>query len=275
MGGKFASFGEWWRLFDALCIERGHVDNGQLASEYCDITKKKADGAYETALKSLNNWRKGLHTPSRRNFRILTLLLRVEDVAEALPHWNRLYEEAQRRRPTPEPDNGEANGHTDTPEGTAPPHPVAGSRPIRHWQIAGVIALVLLVAGGGMIGLSGLQEPETEAAPRKRPEPGPPVIDMTDQRIYWRELSEVKIGESVVIHAKRGRCGEQPPSWEEVFEYLPELATGVWSDGGIGYRVSRSCGGATPARAVVFTATRSGEERFMLYEDPITIRVEQ
>ena len=98
---------------------------------------------------------------------------------------------------------------------------------------------------------------------------------MTGQRVYWRELSELKVGDSVVIHAKRGRCGEQPPSWEQVFEYLPESLTGIWSDGGVGYRVSRSCGGATPARAVVFTATRPGEERFMLYEDPITIRVEE
>ena len=275
MGDKFASFSEWWKLFDALCIERGHVDNDHLASEYCNLTKKKAGGAYESALKSLNNWRRGLHTPSRRNFRILTLLLRVEDMADALPYWHRLYEDAQRRTPATEPDNGDANGHTGIPEGIAPPHPVAASRRVRHWQIAGIVALLVLAAGGGMIGLSGWQESESAAIQRKRPKPGPRVIDMTDQRIYWRERSEVRVGESVVIHAKRGRCGEQPPSWEEVFEYLPELSTGIWSDGGVGYRVSRSCGGATPARAVVFTATRPGEDRFMLYEDPITIRVEQ
>lgn len=273
MGSKYASFDEWWRLFDALCIERGHVDNSQLAGEYCDITRRKADGAYETALKSLNNWRKGLHTPSRRNFRLLTLLLRIEAVDEASPHWNRLYEEAQRRKPATETENGEANGTDDIPEATTPLPPVTASRRVRRWQIAATVALVVLVVGGGMVGLSGWSEPQTEAAARKKPEPGLPVIDMTGQRVYWRELSEVKIGESVVIHAKRGRCGEQPPLWEETFEYLPELATGIWSDGGVGYRVSRSCGGATPARAVVFTATRPGEERFMLYEDQITIRV--
>jgi len=271
MGGKYDSFDEWWRLFDALCLDRGHVDNGQLASEYCNLTRKKADGAYETALKSLNNWRKGLHTPSRRNFRLLTLLLRIEAGDEVLPHWNRLYEEAQRRKPAAE--NGEPNGTEDTSEAAMPLLPVAVSRPSRRWRIAVVAALALLVAGVGMIGLSGWPEPQTEAVARKKPEPGPPVIDMTGERVYWRELSELKIGESVVIHAKRGRCGEQPPSWEETFEYLPELATGIWSDGGVGYRVSRSCGGATPARAVVFTATRPGEERFMLYEDTITIRV--
>lgn len=273
MGGKYASYDEWWRLFDALCIERGHVDNSQLAGEYCSLAKKKADGAYETALKSLNNWRKGLHMPSRRNFRLLTLLLGIEVGDEALLPWNRLYEEAQRRKPTVESENGEPNGTEDTPEASTPLSPVAASRQSRRWRIAVAAALALLVAGVGMIGLSGWPEPQTEGAVRKKPEPGPPVIDMTGERLYWRELSEVKIGESVVIHAKRGRCGEQPPSWEETFAYLPELATGIWSDGGVGYRVSRSCGGATSARAVVFTATRPGEERFMLYEDSITIRV--
>ena len=135
--------------------------------------------------------------------------------------------------------------------------------------------LVLAIAGGGLVGLGGWRwgNTEAEAVAYKRPEPGPVVIDMTGERIYWRELSEVAVGESVVIHGKRGRCGEQPPSWEETFEVLPELSTGIWSDGGVGYRISRSCGGATPARAVVFTATRPGEERFMLYEDPITLRV--
>lgn len=275
MESKYASCDEWWRLFDALCIERGHVDNSQLAGEYCDLTKKKADGAYETALKSLNNWRKGLHTPSRRNFRLLTLLLGIEDGNEALPHWHRLYEEAQRRKPAFDPENGEPNGTEDTPEAAASPSSGAVSRLAHRSRIAIAMAMVVLIAGVGMIGLSGWPEPQTEAATRKKPEPGPPVIDMTGERIYWRELSEVKIGESVVIHAKRGRCGEQPPSWEQVFEYLPELSTGIWSDGGVGYRVSRSCGGATPARAVVFTATRPGEERFMLYEDPITIRVDE
>lgn len=270
MGGKYAGFDEWWRLFDALCIERGHVDNSQLAGEYCNLARKKADGAYETALKSLNNWRKGLHTPSRRNFRILTLLLGIETGNEVLPHWNRLYEEAQRRKTSVDPENGEANETDDRPEAATS---LSSDAVSRRWRIAVIAAVVVLVAGTGMIGLTGWPEPPTEAPVRKKPEPGPPVIDMTGERIYWRELSEVKIGESVVIHAKRGRCGEQPPPWEQVFEYLPELSTGIWSDGGVGYRVSRSCGGPTPARAVVFTATRPGEERFMLYEDQVTIRV--
>lgn len=265
MGGRYTGHDEWWRLFDALCTERGHIDNGRLASGYCELAGKKVDGAYDAALKSLNNWRKGLHTPSRRNFRLLTLLLRIEAGDEALPHWNRLYEEAQRRRPAADPEHAELNGTG----------AVSRLSPSRRGRIAIAVALLVLVAGIGVFGPGGWPEPRTEAAARKKPEPGPPVIDMTGERIYWRELSEVNVGESVVIHAKRGRCGEQPPSWEETFEYLPELATGIWSDGGIGYRVSRSCGGATPARAVVFTATRPGEDRFMLYEDPITIRVEQ
>jgi len=274
MGRRLESIEEWHRLFDALCMERGHVDNGSLASDYCALTRKRTDGAHETALKSLNNWRQGVHVPNRRNFRLLTLLLQIEDGDDILPHWHRLYEEAQRRKPSNEQGNDKNGDATDLQE-LAPRITVGASRRSRRWPIAAVIAVAIVLVGGMGIGLIGWQKPEPQVAVRKKPEAGEPVIDMTGERIYWRELSEVRVGESVVIHAKRGRCGEQPPSWEETFEYLPELATGIWSDGGVGFRISRSCGGATPARAVVFTATRPGEERFMLYEDQITIRVDE
>ena len=96
---------------------------------------------------------------------------------------------------------------------------------------------------------------------------------MTGQPIEAREVVIAEVGQSVVVHGSRGRCGGQPPDWEEVFAGLPQLSTGIWSDGGVGIRVSRACSGGTPARAVVFTATHPGEERFTLYDDPITIRV--
>ncbi|SEL60390.1 hypothetical protein SAMN05443999_106200 [Roseovarius azorensis] len=273
MRESVADFVEWWRLFDALCTERGHVDNGQLASEYCNLTRKQANGAYEAALKSLNNWRQGLHTPSRRNFRILTLLLRVEDMAGVLPHWNLLYEEAQRRKPPSEPENGEQRESLSA----APIQPAGAGLSVGR-QIAAAVALVALGAGGGAIVTLNMVQPRGVAAVAVAgpgPDTGAPIIDMTGQRIPYREHTVVKTGQSVVIHGERSLCGEQPPPWEAVAHNLPSLAIGVWSDGGVGFRISNSCGGPTPARAVVFTATRSGEEQFYLYADPVTIRVEE
>jgi hypothetical protein len=266
---KLAEITEWHRLFDAVCLERGHVDNSALASAYCNLTRKKADGAYDSALRSLNNWRHGAHLPNRRNARILTLLLGIEEGDPVLSHWTRLYEETRRRRRGADLQDGEAEDAA----GAVPPAQVAAPRPTYRWRIGAAAGLALVVVGGVLIGRGGGDDSAAQSAMTPKPEPGPMVIDMTDQRIYWRELAEVSVGESVVIHAKRGRCGQQPPSWEDTFAHLPALTTGIWSDGGVGYRVSRACGGATPARAVVFTATRPGEDRFMLYEDPVTIRV--
>ncbi|MBA5775646.1 hypothetical protein H2509_00745 [Stappia sp. F7233] len=267
MAGAFDSFGEWHRLFDALCIERGHLDNATLASDYCALTKNKASTAYESSLKSLNNWRQGLHTPSRRNFRILTLMLRIEDAPEVLPHWNRLYEEAQRRKPAD--GNGDASQPATTPETDPAPTAASGGRTSRRLFAAAVF--LLLGAGGSVLALGTFDRPQTHAAAFSKA--GPQVIDMTGQRIEAHELVIAKVGQSVVVHGSRGRCGEQPPGWEEVLQGLPQLSNGFWSDGGVGIRVSRACSGGTPARAVVFTATHPGQERFTLYDDPITIRV--
>lgn len=266
MANGFGSFGEWHRLFDALCIERGHLDNAKLAGEYCTITKKTAESAYDSALKSLNNWRQGLHTPSRRNFRILTLLLRVEDAPEVIPHWNQLYDAAQRRKPAN--GDGEQDQSPATPD-IAPTHS-ATSRGHTGRRIAAAAVLMLIGAGGAVFALGTFDRPQTHTT---TPKPGPKIVDMTSQRIEAHELVIARVGQSVVVHGSRGRCGEQPPGWEDVFEGLPHLSNGVWSDGGVGIRVSRACSGGTPARAVVFTATSPGEERFTLYDDPITIRV--
>ncbi|MBD3814293.1 MAG: hypothetical protein IE917_19130 [Betaproteobacteria bacterium] len=267
MSGAFDNFGEWHRLFDALCIERGHLDNAKLASEYCALTKNKASTAYESSLKSLNNWRQGLHTPSRRNFRILTLMLRIEDAPEALPHWNRLYEEAQRRKPAD--GNGDASQTSTIPK--IDPAPIAASSGRTSRRLAAAAVVLIVGAGGAVLAFGTLDGPQTHASAFTQP--GAQIIDMTGQPIEAHEMVTAKVGQSVVVHGSRGRCGEDPPGWEEVFAGLPRLSNGVWSDGGVGIRVSRACSGGTPARAVVFTATHPGEERFTLYDDPITIRV--
>lgn len=263
---------EWYRLFDALCIEQGHLDNNMLASRYCALTKKKTDTAYEAALKSLNNWRHGQHTPSRRNFRILTLLLEVEK-GDSLAKWHRLYEDALRRKSAIESADGVpdsiAAGLTATRASSTGPSWRVG------WITSAAVALVLFGAGGTVLGLTLLGDTAIPVPFTERPGPGPQVIDMTGLRVPWREHTVLKVGQSTVIHGARGRCGEQPPPWETAFHRLPPLSIGIWSDGGVGYRISNSCGGPTPARAIVFTATVAGDEQFYLYEDPVTIRVEE
>jgi hypothetical protein len=194
-------------------------------------------------------------------------MLRVEDTPEALPHWSRLYEEAQRRKPADS--NGDASQASTTPEIDPTPTAASGGRTRR--RLAAAAVFLLLGAGGAVLALGTLDGPQTQASAFTQP--SAQVIDMTGQRIEAREVVTAKVGQSVVVHGSRGRCGEQPPSWEEVFDGLPQLSNGVWSDGGVGIRVSRACSGGTPARAVVFTATHPGEERFTLYDDPITIRV--
>lgn len=269
MGGEHDGVDEWHRLFDALCIEQGHLDNNMLASRYCALTRRKTDTAYEAALKSLNNWRHGQHTPSRRNFRILTLLLEVEN-GDSLARWHRLYEDALRRKPAIVSEDSVQVPIEDGPAA------VQTSSPGRSWRVGWIAtAAVALVLLGTVSGLVAIGDPVIPFAFTERPEPGPQVIDMAGLRVPWREHTVLKVGQSTVVHGARGRCGEQPPPWETAFHRLPPLSIGIWSDGGIGYRISNSCGGPTPARAIVFTATAPGEEQFHLYEDPVTIRVEE
>lgn len=270
MAVSFETFEEWHRLFDALCIEGGHLDNARLASDYCALTRKKSDTAYENALKSLSNWRQGHHTPSRRNFRILTLLLHLEATPDALACWEQLYNAAQRRETA-----GRATYEALHRPQKSPKSPLGNADPsAKHRRRIALSVLFIFIAVSSIFLV--LNRPDDlQSRIIGIPQPAPRVIDMTDQVIEARGLVLAKIGQSVVVHGSRGRCGDPPPRWEQVLKGLPRLSNGIWSDGGVGFRVSRACGGSTPARAVVFTATRVGEERFTLYDDAVTIRVNE
>ncbi len=91
---------------------------------------------------------------------------------------------------------------------------------------------------------------------------------------YVRNVS-VKVGETAIIHGARGNDCGPAPSWESAELLLPELVTGTLTDGGVGTRVSRQCGGRIPARAILFTATTAGTEQISLYGDDIVIRVNE
>jgi hypothetical protein len=87
-------------------------------------------------------------------------------------------------------------------------------------------------------------------------------------------LSEVtlSVGEQAPIHGSRGRCGEAPPDFDTL--RLPDLAHGSLVAGDMGWRRSRSCGGPTPAREVIYVAESSGTDSFLLFGDPVTVTVE-
>lgn len=255
----------WHALFDDICLERGHVDNLKLASDLCDLGKSTAAGAFDSALKSLSHWRQGKHTPARRNFRLLTRILEIDDQSGWADDWFSLYEQAVRRKPANDID-ASLELVTNLDDAREPVEKRV-HRSLKHY--AAVAAMIALVS----VGVFSLSEHTAVGGSNTKRVTTLPV-DMTDQQIFYRELANLKVGQSLVVHGKRGpACGEQPPEWQDVLKFLPELSTGVWSDGGVGFRVSRSCGGATPARAVVFTATRIGMDKFMLYNDQITITV--
>ncbi len=91
------------------------------------------------------------------------------------------------------------------------------------------------------------------------------------QEIPYQKNVSLQIGESAIIYGVRGNCGQPAPSWEEIAKQLPTVSTGKFSDGGVGTRWSRGCGGPTPARAIQYTATASGNEQLMLFRDPVNI----
>jgi hypothetical protein len=273
MRDDLESIEEWSEFFDALCIERGCLDNGELAGRYCELAGNVTGSAYETALRNLNNWRQGLHTPSRRNFRLLTLALGLSRRDETWDRWNRLYDRAMHRKTSTDLRDDElSSAGAATGEPASSKLGFAWIRMRNSRTMAACIGAIMLVAGA--IWAANFDIRTSAASATAVEEPDQPAIDMTGKLIPWREFTVMKLGQSEVIHGARGRCGEAPPSFDDVLGHLPELAFGRWFDGGVGYRVSRSCGGRTPARAVVFTATAVGEEEFYLFEDPVTIRVE-
>ena len=94
------------------------------------------------------------------------------------------------------------------------------------------------------------------------------------QEIPYKKNVSLQVGESAIIYGVRGwNCGQAAPSWVEIAKQLPVTTTGKFSDGGLGTRPSRSCGGPMPARAVQYTATASGNEQFTLFNDPVNIEV--
>lgn len=244
----------WHTLLDSICIEQGHLDNIGLSTAFCEIARDTSQSAYESTLKNIGHWRSGQHTPNRRNFRILTIILEINEREDLRKDWNRLYEEALRRKP-------EILAEETLTEETPPS--ATRHRPV---LMASVLALALTAGGAGFYFFGGMSQPVAAKS-------GPQVIDVAGDLVRWRRSTELAVGESAVIHGERGACGQQPAPWEETVVHLPSLDFGIWSDGGVGHRVSRACGGPTPVRAIVFTGQGPGLAEFVLFDDAVRISV--
>ena len=242
----------WHELFDAVCLDRGHPDNARLASELCTLTGTTDQAGYETAVRNLANWRRGQHVPHRKNFIALSTLLEIDAHEDLKLHWNSLFSQTKQRGRMQKSDTRELIG------GPGKPTSFLGARGRMALMIAGAVALssigTVYVQSSGIF--DGVSNPELRMA-----------------TIRHKIFVSPKVGDSVVIHGVRGDCGQEPPSWRNLAPGFPSLKTGVLSEGRIGVRFSRACGGNTPAREVVFTAKRPGSEKITLFGDTTTIEV--
>ncbi|MEO3388343.1 hypothetical protein [Mesorhizobium sp. CAU 1741] len=244
-GHQWDDFDGWHELLDSLCVEKGYIDNMRLADALCAAAGNRSQQAFDTAVKNLGNWRLGTHLPQRRNFILLSGVLGVETDERLHRVWNTLYAKARSR----------------TNEQTADTVPdVSVFRPPFNRRTKAAAALVVLLAFAAA-SFSLLME-----------DPSHPDFQGIDAD-YVRNVT-ARVGDALIIHGARGNeCGPAP-TWEQARELIPELETGTLSDGGIGTRYSRQCGGRTPARAILYKAERPGDEMITLYGDPIHIKVQ-
>lgn len=256
----WSQYKKWHELLDAICVHQGHFDNARLAGLFCATVGNTSHSAFEAAQKNIANWRTGRHTPNRGNFLILSKILTVQVYADLAGQWNALYAAARGKD-----ENGhDAESENEPPGNGAAESPKTGTNDgadrRRLFIRAGVAMLV--VAAGVAVAYFHWAPPKIEDS-----------YGYHGQPISPRRVVDLKVGESAIIHGMRGRCGKEAPDWETARRGLPELLIGTFSDGGVGIRNSRSCSGPTPARAIRFTATKPGKESFELYDDPITITV--
>lgn len=249
----WTTYRHWHELLDALCTEQGFLDNMGLADALCAASGNRTQAAFDTALKNLRNWRQGVHIPQRRNFLLLGKILKVDDHDGLREHWNRLYGEAKVK---PAEDEISDSG--------APAETASSGWKSRWLPVAGGAVLAGTLGVAALLYTFGLQE-----------EPADPVASYEGIAAEYVRNVSVKVGASAIIHGARGNeCGPAP-SWESAKLLLPEIVTGTLTDGGVGTRQSRQCGGRVPARAILFTATQPGTEQISLYGDDIVIRVSE
>lgn len=242
-----AGFDRWHLLFDELCNRRGYVDNAMLAGELCSRAGKSGREDFHSAEKKLRNWRHGRHVPLRRNFVLLTEILRVEEDAALLKRWNLLYKRARRS------EAATGDGSSDPAElPEAPATPIWKRPRSLAWTGAGAISLT-----AALFGASGFVGGAENALPL----------------VYYHAHVRMVVGESRLIHGDRGDCNGPAPGWEITTPRVPDTPLGTFSDGGLALRPSAYCDRAVPVRAVRFTASRAGSQEIRLLDDFMKITV--
>lgn len=244
---EFQQFNRWHLLFDELCNRAGFHDASSLAARYCELAGNRDQKEHETTLRNLNNWRSGRHIPRIRSLRMLERVLGVNEDPALLAHWNALYRQAN--------ETGE-----DTPAEIQRParRSAVSLMPGTKAAAAAAFAFCVGIAIGGAWGAGW--------RPWGNPADDAPLV------VYKPEIF-MSVGESKVIHAERGSCGELPRDWKDVAAYLPPTALGSFSDGGLAQRNSVFCKGLTPARAIMFTATKPGVEEITLQGDFLKVTI--
>ena len=247
---------DWHQVFDEICARRGASANAELAQQLCARKGRNGERDFQAALRNINNWRNGTNLPQKANLRLLTELLDIEADQELLVRWRSAYQAARSRR-----------SHLDG----------AGAERGRSriWHDArklmpklastAVAVTVLSAAMAGIMVLTGL-------VPPTGPQADGGDVEVT-RTIGYRPYTELEVGQSAIIQARRGPCGEQPPLWHHIEHELPLLLFGRFEDAGLGQSISDTCRGLTPGRLVRYVATKPGTEVFDLFQRTLKVVV--
>lgn len=237
MSARGENPGTWHELLERIISEQG--GQAAVASRLCEASGRGSERDFETARRNLANWSSGKAVPQHRNFTLLSNVLKVNDSPERALRWNELYRDA-RGDPA---DNAARQGLVSSGRAMSLRYPA---------RFAALLVAALAFASGYWLMQSRADDSRT---------------------IGYLPYAELKVGESVIVHAKRGECGKPPPEWYEFAHEVPALQTGRLVDEGLGTSRSNTCGGTTPGRLVRFVAETPGEEEFDLFQRTIKVVV--
>ncbi len=230
------------------------MGNSELAFQFCQKQGRTSQRDTEAVARNLSNWRSGSNLPSRKNLRTLTEILRISDDDALQRRWFELYKQAGQRSAHQSIEVSNVNIENRNVFVLLSP---------RSWRATALLLMVFAVAVVMVFWM--VVPPNLRITSQER---------MELNNIPWRKHVSLHVGEEVVVHGKRGNCGELPKSPEKIRAGLPNhLLTGVLKTGKLGMRTSRRCEGPTPAREIVFKGLYPGKETFFLYGDDITVLV--
>ena len=101
----------------------------------------------------------------------------------------------------------------------------------------------------------------------------------------WKMQSafSLTVGQTAIVYAVRGKeCTDEAPSYDSIRGQLPSTTLGSFTDGGTVQRESGRCalpnaragqGGWVKARAIAFTASKTGYEILGFYSDRVAVTV--